>query len=45
MSTGTGLLAQRGVDTVFVSFPNLTGPAEIDRFAPVLQAFAAVRTA
>ncbi|MEP6561216.1 MAG: LLM class flavin-dependent oxidoreductase [Nakamurella sp.] len=34
-------LAERGVHTVFVSFPNLTGLAEIDRFAPVLQAFAA----
>jgi alkanesulfonate monooxygenase SsuD/methylene tetrahydromethanopterin reductase-like flavin-dependent oxidoreductase (luciferase family)/predicted kinase len=32
-------LAERGVHTVFVSFPNLTGPAEIDRFAPVLDAF------
>jgi len=34
-------LADRGVHTVFVSFPDLTGPAEIDRFAPVLQAFRA----
>ena len=32
-------LADRGVDTVFVAFPNLTGPAEIERFAPVVQAF------
>jgi alkanesulfonate monooxygenase SsuD/methylene tetrahydromethanopterin reductase-like flavin-dependent oxidoreductase (luciferase family)/predicted kinase len=31
-------LADRGVHTVFVSFPNLTGPVEVDRFAPVLQA-------
>ena len=34
-------LADRGVHTVFVSFPDLTGPTEIDRFAPVLQAFRA----
>jgi alkanesulfonate monooxygenase SsuD/methylene tetrahydromethanopterin reductase-like flavin-dependent oxidoreductase (luciferase family) len=34
-------LADRGVHTVFVSFPDLTGAAEIDRFAPVLQAFRA----
>ena len=32
-------LADRGVHTVFVSFPDLTGPVEIDRFAPVLRAF------
>ena len=34
-------LANRGVHTVFVSFPDLTGPAEIDRFAPVLRALRA----
>ncbi|MET0865441.1 MAG: LLM class flavin-dependent oxidoreductase [Nakamurella sp.] len=34
-------LADRGVHTVFVSFPDLTGPAEIERFAPILQAFTA----
>jgi alkanesulfonate monooxygenase SsuD/methylene tetrahydromethanopterin reductase-like flavin-dependent oxidoreductase (luciferase family)/predicted kinase len=34
-------LADRGVHTIFVSFPDLTGPAEIDRFAPALQAFPA----
>lgn len=33
-------LADRGVHTVFVAFPNLTGPAEVERFAPVLRAFA-----
>jgi len=32
-------LADRGVHTAFVSFPDLKGPAEIDRFAPVLEAF------
>jgi alkanesulfonate monooxygenase SsuD/methylene tetrahydromethanopterin reductase-like flavin-dependent oxidoreductase (luciferase family) len=34
-------LADRGVDTVFVSLPDLTGPAQIERFAPILRAFAA----
>ena len=34
------LLADRGVDTVFVSLPDLTGPAEIERFAPIVRAFA-----
>jgi len=32
-------LADRGVHTVFVSFPDLAGPAEVERFAPILQAF------
>lgn len=35
------LLAERGVSTVFVSFPDLTGPDEIHRFAPIPAAFAA----
>ena len=38
-------LAEQGVDTVFVSLPNLAGPAEVERFAAVTGAFAAVRTA
>ncbi|MGS0683639.1 LLM class flavin-dependent oxidoreductase [Nakamurella sp. GG22] len=33
-------LADLGVHTVFVSFPNLAGPAEVERFAAVTQAFA-----
>ena len=33
-------LADRAVDTVFVSLPNLTGPAEIEQFASILTAFA-----
>ncbi len=33
-------LADRGVDTVFVAFPDLSGPAEIERFAPIIEAFA-----
>jgi alkanesulfonate monooxygenase SsuD/methylene tetrahydromethanopterin reductase-like flavin-dependent oxidoreductase (luciferase family)/predicted kinase len=32
-------LAARGVDTVFVAFPDLSGPDEIERFADVLAAF------
>lgn len=32
-------LAERGVHTVFVSLPDLAGPAQIERFAPVLAAF------
>ncbi len=32
-------LADRGVHTVFVSFPDLAGPAQIERFAPILRAF------
>lgn len=31
-------LAAQGVDTVFVGLPDLTGPAEIDRFAPIITA-------
>ena len=37
-------LADRGVHTVFVSLPNLTGPAEVERFAAVIQAVGTVRT-
>jgi alkanesulfonate monooxygenase SsuD/methylene tetrahydromethanopterin reductase-like flavin-dependent oxidoreductase (luciferase family) len=33
------LLADRGVSTVFVSLPDLTGAVEVARFAPVLDAF------
>jgi alkanesulfonate monooxygenase SsuD/methylene tetrahydromethanopterin reductase-like flavin-dependent oxidoreductase (luciferase family) len=33
------LLADRGVQTVFVSLPDLSGPAEVERFAPIVQAF------
>jgi alkanesulfonate monooxygenase SsuD/methylene tetrahydromethanopterin reductase-like flavin-dependent oxidoreductase (luciferase family)/predicted kinase len=33
------LLADKGVQTVFVSFPDLAGRDEIGRFAPVLAAF------
>jgi alkanesulfonate monooxygenase SsuD/methylene tetrahydromethanopterin reductase-like flavin-dependent oxidoreductase (luciferase family)/predicted kinase len=33
------LLADKGVQTVFVAFPDLTGPAEIHRFAPIAAAF------
>lgn len=32
-------LAEAGVDTVFVSLPDLSGPAEIEQFAPVISAF------
>jgi len=32
-------LAGKGVDTVFVSLPNLSGPAEIEQFAGILAAF------
>ena len=32
-------LAERGVDTVFVSLPDLAGAADIERFVPILQAF------
>ncbi len=31
-------LAERGVDTVFVSLPHLTGPAEVERFAAIIAA-------
>jgi alkanesulfonate monooxygenase SsuD/methylene tetrahydromethanopterin reductase-like flavin-dependent oxidoreductase (luciferase family)/predicted kinase len=34
------LLADKGVQTVFVSFPDLTGPADVHRFASVVEAFA-----
>ena len=34
------LLAERGVRTVFVSLPNLTGPEDVLRLAPVAAAFA-----
>jgi len=33
------LLADRGVQTVFVSLPDLAGPAEIEKFAPIVRAF------
>ena len=33
------LLADFGVQTVFVAFPDLSGPEEIERFAPVVTAF------
>jgi alkanesulfonate monooxygenase SsuD/methylene tetrahydromethanopterin reductase-like flavin-dependent oxidoreductase (luciferase family)/predicted kinase len=32
-------LAARGVDTVFVAFPDLSGPDEVERFAPVIAQF------
>jgi alkanesulfonate monooxygenase SsuD/methylene tetrahydromethanopterin reductase-like flavin-dependent oxidoreductase (luciferase family) len=32
-------LADLGVDTVFVAFPDLAGPDEVERFAPVTAAF------
>ncbi len=32
-------LAGRGVQTVFVSLPDLAGPAQIERFAPILERF------
>ena len=35
------LLAERGVSTVFVSLPDLTGPDEVARLAPLASAFAA----
>ncbi len=34
------LLAERGVSTVFVSLPDLTGPDDLSRLAPVVSAFA-----
>ena len=34
------LLADRGVTTVFVSLPHLTGPEDVLRLAPVAAAFA-----
>jgi alkanesulfonate monooxygenase SsuD/methylene tetrahydromethanopterin reductase-like flavin-dependent oxidoreductase (luciferase family)/predicted kinase len=33
------LLAERGVSTVFVSLPDLAGPEDLARFAPVVAAF------
>lgn len=33
------LLADRGVGTVFVALPDLSGPAELERFAPIIEAF------
>jgi alkanesulfonate monooxygenase SsuD/methylene tetrahydromethanopterin reductase-like flavin-dependent oxidoreductase (luciferase family) len=33
------LLAERGVSTVFVSLPDLAGPGDLSRFAPVVAAF------
>ncbi len=33
-------LGDRGVSTVFVSFPDLTGAGEVERFSPVVEAFA-----
>jgi alkanesulfonate monooxygenase SsuD/methylene tetrahydromethanopterin reductase-like flavin-dependent oxidoreductase (luciferase family)/predicted kinase len=35
------LLAERGVSTAFVSLPDLTGPDEVARLAPLASAFAA----
>jgi hypothetical protein len=37
--TRYGALADLGVDTVFVALPDLTGPDEVERFAPVPAAF------
>ena len=34
------LLAERGVSTVFVSLPDLAGPDDLSRIAPVVRAFA-----
>jgi alkanesulfonate monooxygenase SsuD/methylene tetrahydromethanopterin reductase-like flavin-dependent oxidoreductase (luciferase family) len=34
------LLAERGVSTVFVSLPDLAGPDDLSRIAPVVSAFA-----
>ncbi|HKD88801.1 MAG TPA: LLM class flavin-dependent oxidoreductase [Streptosporangiaceae bacterium] len=34
------LLAERGVSTVFVSLPDLAGPDDVTRLAPVISAFA-----
>ena len=33
------LLAERGVSTVFVSLPNLAGPDDLARFAPIVASF------
>ena len=35
-------LAGRGVHTVFVSLPDLAGPAEVEKFAPIIEAFGRV---
>ena len=35
-------LAERGVHTVFVSLPDLAGPAEVEKFAPIVEAFGRV---
>jgi alkanesulfonate monooxygenase SsuD/methylene tetrahydromethanopterin reductase-like flavin-dependent oxidoreductase (luciferase family) len=34
------LLAERGVSTIFVSLPDLAGPDDLSRLAPVVSAFA-----
>ena len=34
-------LAERGVHTVFVSLPDLAGPAQVERFAPIITALRA----
>ncbi len=34
------LLAERGVSTVFVALPDLTGPDDLGRLAPIVGAFA-----
>jgi alkanesulfonate monooxygenase SsuD/methylene tetrahydromethanopterin reductase-like flavin-dependent oxidoreductase (luciferase family) len=34
------LLAERGVSTVFLSLPDLTGPDDISRLEPIVRAFA-----
>lgn len=35
------LLAERGVSTVFVSLPDLAGPGDVLRLAPITAAFTA----
>ena len=37
------LLADRGVQTVFVSLPDLTGPDDVVRLAPIAAAFRQAR--
>lgn len=34
------LLAERGVSTVFIALPDLAGPDDVARLAPVIRAFA-----
>ena len=34
------LLAERGVSTIFVALPDLAGPGDLDRMAPVIRSFA-----